>query len=407
VSTGPPVQLRRLFRVVNGGTPTADTENWEGDIPWATPVDLAPMNGGVVEHTARTLTEIGLRSGSALVPGGSLIVSTRAPVGYVAEVSQPTAFNQGCRGLVPMRPLDTRYFRYQLSALTDVLQSRGQGSTFGELSSDALASTELLAPSLNHQRTIADYLDAETARIDALIAAEQHRLAAAQERLMSAAQGQVLGRTDDTPQQNMPLGPLWPIPDDWFMRRNKTFLREVIDLSNAGGEELLTVSHITGVTPRSEKDVTMFLAESNIGYKRVCPGDLVVNTMWAWMGALGVSPYEGIVSPAYGVYHFTERDVCPAYFDALFRTPAYITEMTRYSKGVWTSRLRLYPESFLGLHSPYPPPGEQRKIADGIDEVKLQSQRLSSLLRSSIDLLHERRQALITAAVTGELDIAA
>lgn len=72
--------------------------------------------------------------------------------------------------------------------------------------------------------------------------------------------------------------------------------------SVSGNEELLSVSHKTGVTPRRLKNITMFKAESYAGYKLCRPGDLVVNTMWAWMAALGVSQHGGIVSNAYGVY---------------------------------------------------------------------------------------------------------
>ena len=94
------------------------------------------------------------------------------------------------------------------------------------------------------------------------------------------------------------------------------------------------MSHLTGVTPRSQKTVYMFEAESTIGYKLVRPGDLAVNTMWAWMGAAGVSTHHGIVSPSYGVYQIDQTTVLPGYFDVLVRTPAYICEMTRFSRGV-------------------------------------------------------------------------
>ncbi len=92
------------------------------------------------------------------------------------------------------------------------------------------------------------------------------------------------------------------IPAHWPEKRAKYYFKEIDERSQTGDEEMLSVSHITGVTPRSQKNVTMFKAESNVGQKRCQPGDLVINTMWAWMSALGVSNHDGIVSPAYGVY---------------------------------------------------------------------------------------------------------
>ena len=116
--------------------------------------------------------------------------------------------------------------------------------------------------------------------------------------------------------------------------------------SENGQEELLTVSHITGVTKRSEKVVYMFQAEDNVGYKKCFPGDLVINTLWAWMGAMGVTGIEGIVSPDYHVYT-SKGDLLPDFVELLCRSKPFIAEVNRWSKGVWSSRLRLYPESFL------------------------------------------------------------
>ena len=98
------------------------------------------------------------------------------------------------------------------------------------------------------------------------------------------------------------LPSLGRVPAHWALKRAKYFFREVDERSSTGDEELLSVSHLTGVTPRREKNVTMFLAESNVGHKRCHPRDLVINTMWAWMGALGVARQTGLVSPSYGVY---------------------------------------------------------------------------------------------------------
>ena len=85
--------------------------------------------------------------------------------------------------------------------------------------------------------------------------------------------------------------------------RARWLFRERDERSDTGQEQLLTVSHLTGVTSRSEKNVSMFEAATTEGYKICLSGDLVINTLWAWMGAMGVAPEEGIVSPAYVTTH--------------------------------------------------------------------------------------------------------
>jgi type I restriction enzyme S subunit len=158
------------------------------------------------------------------------------------------------------------------------------------------------------------------------------------------------------------------------------------------------------VTPRSEKDVNMFEADTTEGYKICLAGDLVINTLWAWMGAMGVSPINGIVSPAYNVYQ-PEPQLDPAFVDALVRIPVFAQEVTRYSKGVWSSRLRLYPEGFFKVFLAVPPIDEQRAI---IAHIAAETDKMDALRTSTertITLLKERRAALIAAAVTGRLDV--
>lgn len=91
-------------------------------------------------------------------------------------------------------------------------------------------------------------------------------------------------------------------PAHWVIKRGKSYLKCVDHRSKTGQEELLTVSSARGVIPRSSAKVTMFKASSYAGYKLCWPDDLVINSLWAWGGGLGVSRHHGIISTAYSVY---------------------------------------------------------------------------------------------------------
>ena len=150
----------------------------------------------------------------------------------------------------------------------------------------------------------------------------------------------------------------------------------------------------------------MFLAESNEGYKVCRPNDLAINTMWAYMGAIGIVPRHGIVSPSYNVYRLRrESEYVPQYLDYLYRTPPYISEINRYSKGIWKSRLRLYPDSFFDMCTLTPPQPEQREIVAYISRHLKSIEAVRDRLADSADKLQEYRTALISAVVTGKIDV--
>jgi type I restriction enzyme, S subunit len=194
------------------------------------------------------------------------------------------------------------------------------------------------------------------------------------------------------------------IPEHWTVHRAKNLFREVDDRSSTGDEELLSVSHLTGVTPRREKKVTMFMAESNVGHKLCQPGDLVINTMWAWMAALGVSARKGLVSPAYGVYRPLSGDLLPGYADRLLRTAIYAAEYTRRSTGVNSSRLRLYPDEFLRIPIIIPSKAEQHGIARFIAHLDQLTSRYVRAKQHLLRLLGEQRQAIVHKAITEGMD---
>ena len=199
---------------------------------------------------------------------------------------------------------------------------------------------------------------------------------------------------------------LGEIPNHWEILRAKYLFHEVDERSTTGNEELLSVSHITGVTPRSEKYITMFKASSYVGHKLCRPGDLVINTMWAWMAALGVSTHTGIISPAYAVY----RPRCPEklvgrYLDGLLRTVPYVSNFLCRSTGIRGSRLRLYPEEFFKIPIVVPPAEEQRQIVDQIEMDTAELNTVTTRTEREIGLIHEYRTRLIADVVTGKLDV--
>jgi type I restriction enzyme S subunit len=194
------------------------------------------------------------------------------------------------------------------------------------------------------------------------------------------------------------------VPAHWVEERSKVLFREVDERSTTGTEPLMSVSHVTGVTLR-KSNVTMFMAESTVGHKICRPNDIVINTMWAFMGALGVAYQEGVVSPSYGVYRSRQTGAyLPNYLDRLLRTSAYTAEYTCRSTGITSSRLRLYPDQFLRIPLLRPPIEEQVAIVRFLDHADRLIRRYIRAKKKLIALLIEQKQAIIHQAVARGLD---
>lgn len=335
---------------------------------------------------------------------GDVLVVEGGDVGRSIVLSQDVpgwGFQNSINRVRPFPGNDGRFLQYQIEHLRacGYLRLICNAVSFHHLTAEKLAAVQVRIPTSSQQQRIADYLDIETAKIDHLIAKQRELITLTESRLKLWRERTFWGevQTED-PFLNPPTG--------WKVLRNRHLLEHVDARSETGDEEMLSVSHITGVTPRSMKNVNMFEAESTVGYKLVAKNELVINTMWAWMGALGVSAYEGIVSPAYNVYRFRDLDeVNPMYFDCMYRADAYVSLMKAHSRGIWESRLRLYPEVFLRLSSLVPPKDVQDRLVAENNERTTEAEKLITRCHKAIELLQERRSALITAAVTGQIEV--
>ncbi|MCD6457130.1 MAG: restriction endonuclease subunit S, partial [Methanophagales archaeon] len=156
--------------VIGGGTPsTKDKDNFGGDISWITPKDLSNYKYRYIKKGTRNITEKGLKNSSAkLLPKGTVLLTTRAPIGYVVIAENEVTTNQGFRSLIPNKKTTSEFLYYQLKLNTERLKSNASGTTFGELAGSRLKAIKFTFPSLQEQTSIAKILSDLDLKIELL-----------------------------------------------------------------------------------------------------------------------------------------------------------------------------------------------------------------------------------------------
>lgn len=401
------VSTKFLFTIISGATPeSAKSENWDGNIRWITPADYKTKDVYVAVGR-RNLTQMGFDSCSTnMVPSGSIIFSKRAPIGSVAINSADLCTNQGCLSCINKGTSFVKFYYYVMSIATEQYELLGSGTTFKEISAQSFSNFMLPVPSYEDQLAISEYLDMKCAQIDTLIANVQSQI----EKLKAYKQSLITevvtkGLDPTVPMKDSGFEWIGEIPAHWKIQRGKALFKETEARSADGSEELLTVSQYTGITPRSQKNVTMFEALSLEGYKICEIGDIAANTMWLWAGAIGVSEYRGVVSPSYNVYRQRSNNFAPRYLDQLLRAPMLVQEYDSLSTGIRASRLRLYPKDFFNIMFPVPPLEEQQAILDTLNSKLSAVDRLIAIKQAKIEKLEQYKRSLIYEYVTGKREV--
>ena len=301
--------------------------------------------------------------------------------------------------------LHPKYNYYQLSAF-DWEPHITKTALPGVVASQ-IVSCRFPFPSLPEQQMIADFLDTECARIDAVI--EQTRASIEEYKKLKQSvitQAVTKGIRPGRRMVNSGVDWLGQIPDEWAVFR----IANLYDERNERGTDdlpILTVSINTGISdheiPDEEKDRVVVRSEDRTLYKRVCPGDLAYNMMRAWQGAFGAARVDGMVSPAYVVAKPKTPGILDSrYVEALLRTPLAIEEMHRYSRGITDFRLRLYWPYFKNICVCVPSLKEQIEIADYIDEKAAEIDALIQKKQQFLDEMESYKKSLIFEYVTGK-----
>ncbi len=352
-------KLKYAVTFSGGGTPSkSEASYWQGTIPWVSPKDITGPR--ITDATDHINEDAVTASATSIVKQGALLMVVRSGILRrtipVAINAVDVALNQDMKALRPRNGLvHAGYLRALIQGCESSLIAEWtkQGATVESIEHEFLANSRVPLPPLPEQAAIVRFLDHADRRIRRYIRAKQKLIKLLEEQKQAIIHRAVTRGLDPNVRLK-PSGVEWlgDVPEHWEVRPAKWFFREVDERSASGNEELLSVSHITGVTPRSEKSITMFMAESYAGHKLCRRGDLVINTMWAWMAALGVTQQTGIVSPAYGVYRPRKGSPLSGDFaDLLLRARPYVSEYVCRSTGIHASVSGCILSSFFAYHS--------------------------------------------------------
>lgn len=290
---------------------------------------------------------------------------------YLAKGYIPTQDSICSPEFIVLRPNDlinNSFLLYYLlsSSFVSYIKNQVAGVKMPRTNALQIGRVSFALPPIEEQGLIVSYLDKECDKITREIDLLERKIKcyhSLQNSLINKVVTRGLNPNVSMKQSEIPF--LNEIPEHWHICRIKDLFNERIELSETGTEDLLSVSEYYGVAKRADKvdGENITRSDSLIGYKICYVNDIISNIMLAWKGSLGKTKYNGIVSPAYGVYK-PIVELNASFYHYLFRTKIYKGIFRINSRGIIESRLRLYTTNFLGLSTVYPPIEEQNGIVN-------------------------------------------
>jgi type I restriction enzyme S subunit len=378
---------------------------------------------------ARYLCRIGTGSGDTIdaVPEGRYRFIVRSPVAlasndYTFDCEAVLTAGDGAVGEVfhhiegrfhahqrvyvlrDFRGVHARYFFYYLSAFFRQMARDGSAkTTVDSVRRWMLADFPVAVPPLKEQRAIAAYLDAELTAVDELIVRQERLLLSLAERRRSLVHDVLTRGFDDAPGKNTGIPWIPRVPKHWTVQPLWSMFRRVKNTGHPD-EPMLSVFRDHGVVAKDSRSNINATADNRNIYQLVHPGWLVTNRMKAWQGSVGISTLRGIVSGHYLCFE-PKHDASAEYLNVLFRSPAYIAGYASISRGVRPGQAEIDNDQYRLLPVVLPPRTEQDRIVRHVTDRLLQIDALVEKTERFIALSKERRAALITAAVIGQIDV--
>jgi len=397
-------KLGEVSDIINGGTPKTNiSEYWDGEIHWITPADLGKLTKPTVEDTPRKITALGLEKSSAkLFQENSIILSTRAPIGYLAINNVPMSTNQGCRGIVPSEKVDTWFLYYFLKKNVDLLESLGTGATFKELSTKALAGIEIPIPPLPEQQRIVSILDQVFAAIDKAKANAEQNLKNAKELFESYLQGVFEKKGDGWEEKR--LGEIIDFLNGYAFKS-----KDAVSLSNT---QLLRMGNLYQNQLNLERSPVFYPDDYINSFDRFVlkENDLVLSLT----GTTGKEDYGFTVKiPKTSkklllnqrlskITIKDERKINNSFLFYFLLSRVFLDEMYKSSNGTRQANLSTEILKELRFHFPVSI-SEQQRIVQKLENLSVETKRLEAIYQQKINNLEELKKSILDKALKGEL----
>ena len=344
-----------------------------------------------------------------LVSKGDILVSWAATLDAFIWEKEEGWLNQHIFKALPSCDVNYKFFYWLIKlAMENMNNDNKHGIVMQHVTTKVFGNFAVSIPSVNEQQKIADYLDKVCGEVDEMVALQEtmiEELKAYKQSVITEAVTK--GLNPNVPMRNISIDWVGEIPEHWEVRRIGRLFRLRDEKNYKPMEEVQLLSLYTGigVFPHGEQEERGNKAVTVEGYKVVHKDDIVVNIILAWMGAIGVSDYDGVTSPAYDVYIPDFTKVVPHYFHYVFRTKGIAAECYKYGRGIMMMRWRTYSSEFKQISVPYPSIEEQHKIASYLDTKCSEIDSLIALKQAKIEELKEYKKSIIYEYATGKKEV--
>ena len=287
-----------------------------------------------------------------------------------------------------------------------IFNALGDAGVRSSLNIADLLEIPLAFPPLIEQQRIADFLDRECEKIDKLKADIQAQIDTLEQYKRSVITEAVThGLNPDVPMKDSGAGWMPIVPQHWRVEKLKYNLCQR-SVKNQTDKQVLSLYREYGIVPKDSRDDNHNVTSEDVSdYRYVRVGDFVVNKMKAWQGSVAVSNYEGIVSPAYFVYEFSNKDIDGKYFHYLIRNKTYTAEFRRLSGGIREGQWDLPAEALNNTYILIPPFDEQKAIAEYLDHKCAEIEQIIADKKAQFETLDNYKKSLIYEYVTGKKEV--